>query len=291
MSNCIYDRKILTSGDPMNNNPLRQFFRRPSLYLKLPSGGAGYTPDVIQIPENGELPVFPMTAIDEITSKTPDALFNGMAVVDIIKSCIPAIKDPWKINSIDLDSILVAIRAATNGNDMEIESLCPACGEDSKYGLNLSTILAGFKPGDYTKPLKIGQLAITFRPLTFQETNNSQTVQFEIQRIIGQLENIQDEQQRLKTSGEGLVKVNEASMQLVAASIASISDGSDVNVTENAFILDYLKNCDRKSYEAIRDYSVKLRETTETKPLKFTCIHCKHEYEQPFTLNISDFFD
>jgi hypothetical protein len=275
----------------MSNNPLKQFFRRPALYLKLPSGGTGYTPDIVQVPENGELPVYPMTAIDEITSKTPDALFNGMAVVDIIKSCVPAIKDPWKITSVDLDSILVAIRAATNGNDMDIESICPECGEDSKYGLNLSTILAGFKPGDYSSTLKVGTLAIKFRPLTFFETNNSQTVQFEIQRIIGQLNDIEDEDKRLKASSEGLVKINEASMNLIATSIESISNGDDITVTERSFIVDYLKNCDRKTYDKIREHSMKLRETTETKPLHFTCINCKHEYDQPFTLNISDFFD
>lgn len=275
----------------MSNNPLKQFFRRPSLYLKLPSGGTTYGPEVVELPENGELPVYPMTAIDEITSKTPDALFNGMAVVDIIKSCVPAIKDPWKINSVDLDSILVAIRAATNGNDMEIDSICPECSEDSKYGLNLSTILAGFKPGDYTKPLVVGSLAITFRPLTFAETNNSQTVQFEIQRIIGQLNDIEDEDKRIKASSEGLVKINEASMNLIATSIASITNGSDVVVTERPYIVEYLKNCDRKTYDKIREYSMKLRETTETKPLHFKCVNCQHEYDQPFTLNISDFFD
>lgn len=275
----------------MSNNPLKQFFRRPSLYLKLPSGGTAYGPEVVELPENGELPVYPMTAIDEITSKTPDALFNGMAVVDIIKSCVPAIKDPWKINSVDLDSILVAIRAATNGNDMEIDSICPECSEDSKYGLNLSTILAGFKPGDYTKPLQVGSLSITFRPLTFAETNNSQTVQFEIQRIIGQLNDIEDEDKRIKASSEGLVKINEASMNLIATSIASITNGSDVVVTERPYIVEYLKNCDRKTYDKIREYSMKLRETTETKPLHFKCVNCQHEYDQPFTLNISDFFD
>ena len=31
--------------------------------------------------------------IDEITFKTPDALLNGQATVDVIQSCIPNIKD------------------------------------------------------------------------------------------------------------------------------------------------------------------------------------------------------
>ena len=50
----------------IENNPLKQYFRRPAIYLKLPSGSKGYAPGVVNITESGELPVYPMTAIDEI---------------------------------------------------------------------------------------------------------------------------------------------------------------------------------------------------------------------------------
>ena len=111
----------------LENNPLKQYFRRPSIYFKLPSGGKYYDASVVTIPENGELPVYPMTAIDEITTKTPDALYNGTGMADIIKSCIPAINNPWAINSIDLDAILVAVKVASGGNDLTLTSECPAC--------------------------------------------------------------------------------------------------------------------------------------------------------------------
>jgi hypothetical protein len=78
----------------MSNNPLTQYFRQPAVYVKLPSGGKYYSEGAIVMPANQELPVYPMTAIDEITYRTPDALFNGNAVVNVIKSCIPNIVDP-----------------------------------------------------------------------------------------------------------------------------------------------------------------------------------------------------
>jgi len=71
----------------MDNNPLKAYFRRPAIYLKLPSEGKYYPQGSVDIPVNGEVAVYPMTAVDEITTKTPDALFNGSAVVEIIKSC------------------------------------------------------------------------------------------------------------------------------------------------------------------------------------------------------------
>ena len=56
------------------------------------------------------------------------------------------------------------------------------------------------------------------------------------------------------------------------------------------YILDFLKNCDKQTFEELRKKTIELRQTSEIKPLKIKCIHCQHEYEQPFTLNTSDFF-
>ena len=81
--------------------------------------------------ENGELPVYPMTALDEIAYRTADALFNGSAVADVIKSCMPNILDPWQISSADLDTILVAIRIASYGHEMDFTSKCPKCEESN----------------------------------------------------------------------------------------------------------------------------------------------------------------
>ena len=280
----------LGTNMPSINNPLRQYFRRPSLYLKLPSGTTAYTPDVVDYPETGELPIFPMTAIDEITSRTPDALFNGSAIVDLIKSCVPAIKNPWAITNIDLDAILIGIRAASEGTEMEITSICPACNEDSKYGVNLINILAGFRPGNYDEELKINDLAIKFRPLTYKEINQTGNKQFEIQRIFTQLETIEDLNERNRRSTEALQKINLVTIEIIGETIEHIRT-PDSFVTEKEFIVDFLQNCDKKTYELIKETNIKLRQSTETKPLQIQCVACNHEYSQPFTLNITDFFE
>ena len=59
-------------------NPLAKHFRQPSIYIKLPSEGVWYDESIITISESGEVPVYPMTALDEITYRTADALFNGL---------------------------------------------------------------------------------------------------------------------------------------------------------------------------------------------------------------------
>ena len=271
------------------NNPLRQYFRRPALHLTLPSKGAYYPAGAIDMPETGELPVYPMTAIDEITSKTPDALFNGSAVVDIIKSCIPAIKDPWFVPNMDLDAILVAIRAATNGNELEIESVCPSCNNEGKYGINLSQLLSTIKADDYSNPLLIGELQVKFKPLSYKEVNQGNLSQFHMQREINAMQSIEDEDARQAKSSEIMKSITKINMNLISGTIESISIQAEV-VTNSEFIMEFLEKCDRNAYETIRTQVSKIRENSTTKPQKIKCVNCGHEYEQALALNITDFF-
>ena len=273
----------------IQNNPLKQYFRRPAIYLKLPSGGKMYAPGVVNIPESGELAVYPMTAIDEISSKTPDALYNGTAMADIIKSCIPDIKDPWAINSMDLDAILIAIKSAAGGDDMSISSECPSCKEVAEYGVNLIGILSQLKSADYEKELIINELSIKFRPLSYKEMNEAGTSQMEAQRIFMMLEKEENEAVRAEKTQEALRFITEVTMRILSNTVTHVRT-PNAFVEEKEYILDFLKNCDRETYIAIRDYNASLKAQTEIKPLKIKCIHCQHEYEQQFTLNTSDFF-
>lgn len=276
----------------IENNPLKQYFRRPVIYLQLPSGGKGYKEGVIDMPESGELPVYPMTAIDEITARTPDALLNGVAVVDIIKSCIPNILKPWEVTSVDLDAILIAIKSAANGNNLELTTECPECKEEAKYDINLAAVLNTLKSADYDKELVLQDLHFKFRPLTYREIQEINTNQFEFQRLIMTLNDENTTlsvEERTARMQEALKSITEITMKTLATTIEYIKT-STVFVNDINFVLDFLRNCDRAIYIAARDYVAELRASTEIKPLDVKCIHCTHEYKQQFTLNMSDFF-
>ena len=270
------------------NNPLKQYFRRPAVYLKLPSGGEGYTADVLTIPETGELPVFPMTAIDEITVRTPDALYNGVAIVELIKSCVPAIKDPWQVKSMDIDAILLAIKSCSQGNDMEVESTCPSCEEVATYGINLIGMLQTIKKVDYSTPLRLGGLEIKFRPLVYREMSDAGKHQFEIQKIFNSVETLPEEEKNKKVH-EAIKAITEITMHLLSQTIEYVKT-NDVVVAETEYILDFLHNCDKNLYIEIRDYHGKLKEQSKLEPQKIKCIHCQHEYSQEVIINQSDFF-
>lgn len=273
----------------MSTNPLKQYFRRPAAYIKLPSGGKYYSKDEIDLPPDGELPVFPMSAIDEITSRTPDALYNGHAVVEIIKSCIPAIKNPWKITTVDMDSILIGIRIASTGENMDINCVCPKCNTEGAFGLNLINLLSSRRDVDYGKTLKTRDLEIKFRPLRYEETNRNNMAQYDIQKVLTDLTLIEDEEERNKKGQEALKYINNLTTDIVATTIEWIKT-PETTVGNTDFIKEFINNCDRQTAAAIKQFSVDLREQSILPPLPAKCTNCENEFEQPLMLNVSDFF-
>jgi hypothetical protein len=275
----------------MSQNPLQRFFRQPAIYFRLPSRGQGYVPGSLDLPSNGEVPVYPMTAIDEITYRTPDALFNGEAVVSVIQSCVPNILDGWAVPSTDFDALLVAIRIASYGHNIDIDTKCPKCEHEHEFGLDLRSVIDKLHGSDYTQPLEMGDMVICFRPLSYKEmTANSQT-QFEQQKTLQMINNGEiTENEKLSNLNSMMKKLIEVTMEAIANSISEIRT-QDAIVTEHGHILEFLNNVDRKLFEKIKDYVVSLRESSELQPLKITCTNCQTQYEQIFTLDMARFFE
>ncbi len=99
-----------------------------------------------------------------------------------------------------------------------------------------------------------------------------------------------DLNERNRHSTDALQKINLVTIEIIGETIEHIRT-PDSFVTEKEFIIDFLQNCDKKTYELIKETNIKLRQSTETKPLQIKCVACSHEYSQPFTLNITDFFE
>jgi len=275
----------------MNSNPLSQYFRQPAIFIRLPSEGNFYPQGALEHTVNGEYPVLPMTTVDEITYRTPDALFNGQAVCSVIESCIPNIKDAWSIPSVDLDSILVAIRIATYGNDLDISSTCPDCETESEYTLNLTQVLSSINGMDYKKSLNLGDLELWFQPLSYKQMNDNSLTQFEEQRSLQSLQEIDtNNADQVRQLSDVLKKINGITTRALAQSIAMVKTPT-AQVTEFEHIAEWLSNCDRKTFAKIRDHIVESKRQSELQPMKITCNNCNHQYEQPFTLNMTDFFE
>tara|TARA_R110002167_G_scaffold67803_3_gene191541 strand:+ start:990 stop:1919 length:930 start_codon:yes stop_codon:yes gene_type:complete len=271
-------------------NPLAKHFRQPSIYIKLPSEGVWYDDSVITLPENGEIPVYPMTALDEITYRTADALFNGEAVVTVIRSCIPLFKDASRISTQDLDTVLIAIRLATYGHEMEFTSRCPECEEQNDLALDLREIMERIKKADFTKPVVFGDVEIHFKPLTFKEQNDNNTAQFEDQKTMESIPTLEiSEEEKLKILTEAFGNISRLTLTALADSISMIKSGDNI-VVDRSYIAEYLANCPTKDFEKIREKITAIRESGDMEPLQIVCNDCKHEYKTPFTMNVANFF-
>jgi len=273
-----------------NANPLAKHFRQPTIYIKLPSGGAWNAEETLKNTENGELPVYPMTALDEIAYRTADALFNGSAVADVIKSCMPNILDPWQISSADLDTILVAIRIASYGHEMDFTSKCPKCEESNDFSIDLREIMDKIKMPDFSEPVIIGDITVYFKPLTYKDQNDNNTAQFQDQKMLEALPTSDmPEEEKIAALQQAFNNISLLTLNAIADSISMMKTGDDV-VVDKDHIKEYLQNCNNKSFDKIRKKIEKVKLEGEMSPLQIVCNDCKHEYKTPFTLNVANFF-
>ncbi len=273
------------------SNPLQQFFRQPTIYVKLPSQGKFYPEGTLDMPANNELPVYPMTALDEMNNRTPDALFNGTALSSMIGSCIPNIKDPWEMPQCDMDIILAAIKIASYGHQLEMQSTCQKCAEVQDNTIDLRIIMDSFEPVDYSKTLKIGDLTFHLKPLSYKQINENAMFQFQEQKTLAVADNADisvDEKSKMMTKALGTL--SKLTILSISKSINLIQTPQG-NVTNYEQILEFIEQCEREMFERIKRFVFDHKDASEAPPLDFTCDKCGHEYQQKFTLDITTFFE
>lgn len=282
---------------PEQSNPLKKYFRQPKIYLKLPSKGLYYPPGSLEMTESGELPVYAMTAKDELLFKTPDALLNGEATVDVIKSCIPNIKNPWMMPSIDADAVLIAIRLATYGEKLEITSRVPNIGELKDYEVDLRMLLDQLVNFEYIPYVQVNsEITVEIRPSTYKEFTENSIKTFEEQRIFRLVndETIPDEQ-KLQAFTNSFKKLTDLTIGLVINSIVSV-DTPNGKVVDKSYIVDFFNNADRTMFDAVLKHLEKMKNLTSIKPMKILSTSeeiekgAPEEYEVPITFDQSNFF-
>ena len=280
----------------IEQNPLRKYFRQPKVYITLPSKGKFYPKGSIEIPENKEFPVFAMTAKDELTMKTPDALLNGAATVEVIKSCVPSITNPWHMPSIDLDAILIAIRIATYGDTMEITTKVPNIGEDRVFDVDLRQLLNKIVSKEYNDTFSINDMTVITRPMTYKEFTDASLKTFEEQRIFSLVndEKIPD-QEKLAKFNESFQTLTNLTINSLSASVVSISIGDTV-VENAAHIQEFIQNADKEFYNEVLTHIEKQKDLFALEPMKVDSNEedvskgAPETYEVAITFDQSNFF-
>ena len=143
---------------------------------------------------------------------------------------------------------------------------------------------------NYTQSLRLGDLELIFRPMSYRQINENSMIQFEEQKTLQMLADGEgDEKERMAKMGEMLKKITEVTSRALAENIAVVVTPT-AQVDQQEHISEWLMNCDRQMFAKIRDHIIGIKEQAELKPLAIKCSNCSHDYQQPFTLDMSNFF-
>jgi|694.fasta_scaffold138417_3 hypothetical protein len=287
---------MIPSPQQQNVNPLASLMRQPKIYIKLPSNGKYWPQGTINITDTGEYPVYSMTAKDELLLKTPDALMNGQAVVDVIQSCMPNIINAWDMPNIDTDAILIAIRLATYGENMD--TTFKIGEEEMIYSVDLRTILDSlYENASWDEKIDLDlDMAIYVRPVNYRVASKTSIRSFETQKIISLVnDSTLSEEEKIQQFKDSFKKLTDITVGIVINSVYKIE--SKVGSTDNPeFLQEFMNNCDKKVFDAIKERLDLLQKKNSLKPARvkstpeMIAAGAAEEIEIPITFDPSSFF-
>jgi hypothetical protein len=256
----------------MSENKLSKYYRAPKLYVRVPSQGA-FNPDM-ESSMSGELAIMAMTGRDETMAKNPDALLNGEAVTAMIKSCVPGINDPREIPITDIDTLLIAIKIATNGEEHEVSAKCPKC--KNEYPVKLDTgVTVYIKPYTYSMQTEAALAA-------FDETKTLQNLSRE--------KEINSES--MSIYNKSFRRMADMSVSLLSRSIVKVVTPEGDEVTDQNDIFAFIQNIDSNAAKQIDEVLARINTLDIDKSIAMKCDKesCGHEWTSEVDFNPSDFF-
>lgn len=277
------------------SNPLKQYYRNEKISVKLPSRGKYYSEKVLVLNEDEELGIFPMTAQDEITLQNPDALLTGQAVIDVIKSCVPAINSPRKLLSCDIDALMIAIRLASYGDEANMEIACPECESKNVYSLNLEALLIQSESlDDHYEVVLENNLTVFIKPGTFESMVRQQKAAFENTKLEEAIINPEmSDEHRMKILARVFEKITKLNFELINESIDKViltnDDGEEIEITNRKHIAEWIKNIEKSTVDVIEEKVLDVNKVGIAKTTPAECTSCSHKWDARVEFNPVNF--
>lgn len=286
-------------------NPLVGHFRTPKLYTSLPSQGKFYDETIIDLPSTGELPVFPMTAKDEIMMKNPDALLNGEAVAQVIASCIPNILAPRRLVANDVDALLVAIQGATFGDELDVGAPCPQCTENASAIISTEAVLSNMDTLDDTYEFTTDSgLLISMVPFSYETAVKAGVANFRSERSLQSIANIEDELEKIKAFNTNFIELANLNFDILVDCVNTITmppsegESEPVVVKDKEHIQEFLENCDSSIGKELERFITEMGDKGIQKRMQLTCEPCSEKlpegeeftFESAVNFNTVNFF-
>ena len=271
---------------------LSKYYRSPKLYVRIPSQGA-FNPDMEQS-MSGELAIMAMTGRDETMIKNPDALLNGEAVTSVIKSCVPGIKEPAELPITDIDTLLIAIKIATNGDEHEITAQCPKCKTMNQGSVNLRNILPTAKMLESEYPIKLDTgVTVYIKPYNYAMQTEAALAAFDETKTLQNLQKDKEiNSESMAIYNKSFRRMADMSVSLLGRSIIKVVTPDGDEVTDPNEIFAFIQNIDSKAAKQIDDLLGKINSLDIEKKMEMQCEKesCKNVWTTEVEFNASDFF-
>ena len=269
---------------------LDKYKRQPRLFIDLPTEGKFYSAEVCDRFES--IPVFGMTAMDEMMLRTLDALFSGEATAQVIKSCIPDIKDPWGLVGYDIDYVLLSIRIATYGSSIPVTTKCPKCQTETEADINLQALLEMVNGYNIQKSFKIKDLEFILKPITYRQTTDFSVQSYTLQKQIAFVDQKElTDEDRDKELNDLLLQSSNLNLSVALTHIGEIVQG-DNSEADPKVIYEWVKDNDVEFYNKIRDTILDMTESWKLPDFDSACTNeeCKHQYKSNLEMDYANFF-
>lgn len=243
----------------------------PGETFRLPSRGLFYKNSELDSEvEDGEIVVYPMTTVDELLMRSPDMLFQGTAITEVIGRCIPQILKPGRLIASDVDYLLTALRKVSYGPMLPINHKCQHCeAPEKEYGLPLDYFIQQTKEITQEQydamSITIDEYNVRLRPCVFEE-------------MIKILQHSGDDFEDPK-------KVSDWIDESLSAIIRSV-DG----ITDNDMIREWLAVLPRGTKEELSNNVEKINKWGLEFSYEIACDGCGKKANLKSTLNPTGFF-
>lgn len=250
-------------------NPLLQKLKLPGRVFQLPSRGALYKNGELAVTE-GEVHVHPMSALTEINLKNPDQLFNGKALEEVCRECIPDVKKPTELFGRDVDALMFFLRLVTYGPQFEI-TVKHSCegAKNHSYVVDIEKMVQEMRYLDPTTRYEVvmqnGQ-KVVMHPAKFQHMIKL------YQMNAGKTELSVDD-----------VKAN------IVFNLVNLIESVD-GITDSALIEEWARSLTTPQQNRITEVAETMNEWGPASTTKLKCRDCGEEMEVELPLNPISFF-
>lgn len=296
-----------------NNNPLKQYARTNKLYVKLPTQSLYYPEKMLEYSPNGEVGVKALTASDDMMLSNTDALLNGDAVFQVLKSCVSC-KDVKSLLYPDVNTLLLAIRAASRGDKLKFTTNCPnpEIDEDNAHEheeevsirmlLDATVTIDSVKEStEYVIDTEDGsKLKVYIKPSPYTDMSNANMLMYEQARLIQYFKNnsddVSEDEQRskMKEAFDKLVKFQQKVLvnSIEKIDLIQINSGEEIvtPVTDRGHIAEFVHDMEDEHAKKLNEKLETLNQNIGTPDtIETKCKTCNHVFEMEVKYDPTNF--